>query len=124
MKETEVIAILHTPGNDIVNQTTGIYNSENNTIEYYETDIDKTLVKFDFNNNILYRSNDNIEMEYHFEENRNSKNKVTIKGMEQTLLVSIFTTKILKDDKYIYIKYQVIDAKEECAFEIKYEEVQ
>ncbi|MCI8567746.1 MAG: hypothetical protein HFG48_00320 [Bacilli bacterium] len=123
MKDAEVLAILHTPGNDIINQTTGTFDKENNIITYYETDDDKTFVKFDFNNLTLYRENENIEMTYHFKEQETTKNNVTVKGIEQTLYVSITTTKILRDDRYIYIKYQVIDANEECAYEIKYEEI-
>lgn len=123
MRNAEVLAILHTPGNDIINQTTGTYDKENNILSYYETDADKTFVKFDFNNLTLYRDNENIEMIYQFKDQETTKNNVTVKGLEQTLYVSITTTKILKDDRYIYIKYQVIDANEECAYEIKYEEV-
>lgn len=123
MREAEVIAILHTPGNDIINQTTGTYDKENNILTYCETDEDKTLVKFDFNKLLLYRENENLEMTYEFKENETTKNNVTVKGLEQTLYVSITTVDIKRDDRYICIKYQVVDANEECTFEIKYEEI-
>lgn len=123
MKDAEILAILHTPGNDIINQVSGTYDKENNILSYYETDDEKTFVRFDFNNLILYRENENIKMTYQFKEGETTKNDVTVKGLEQTLYVSITTTKILRDARYIYIKYQVVDANEECAYEIRYEEI-
>lgn len=123
MKEAEVIAILHTPGNGIINQTTGTFDKESNVLTYCETDEDKTLVKFDFNKLLLYRENENLEMTYEFKENETTKNSVTVKELEQTLFVSITTVSIKRDDRYICIKYQVVDANEECTFEIKYEEL-
>ena len=123
MREAEVIAILHTPGNDIINQTTGTFDKENNILTYCETDEDKTLVKFDFNKLILYRENENLEMTYEFKKNETTKNNVTVKGLEQTLYVPITTIDIKRDDRYICIRYQVVDANEECIFEVKYEEI-
>ena len=123
MKDAEILAILHTPGNDIINQVSGTYDKENNILSYYENDDEKTFVRFDFNNLILYRENENIKMTYQFKEGETTKNDVTVKGLEQTLYVSITTTKILRDARYIYIKYQVVDANEECAYEIRYEEI-
>lgn len=123
MKDAEILAILHTPGNNIINQVSGTYDKENNILSYYETDDEKTFVRFDFNNLILYRENENIKMTYQFKEGETTKNDVTVKGLEQTLYVSITTTKILRDARYIYIKYQVVDANEECAYEIRYEEI-
>ncbi len=123
MKNAEVLAILHTPGNDIVNQTEGKYDNIKNILEYNEKDEEQTLVHFDFINNILTRENDSIELEYQFIENETTKNKVNVKNLDQILFVSIFTKKILIDDRYICIKYQIVDANEECTFEIKYEEI-
>lgn len=120
MKKVDVFAKLTTPGNQLVVSTIGSYDEENKILYYRETDEDETEMQFNFNENTLGRNNQNINMEYKFILGETTRNKIEVKDIEQTLLVSVKTIECKVTDRTAYIKYQIVDANEECIYQLEF----
>lgn len=120
MEEVNVTAKLTTPGNELLVESKGLYDPYNNVLQYWEEDENNTKMQFNFKDCILERDNQNLKMEYQFILGETTKNKVEVKDLEQTLLVAIKTIECILENRKAYIKYQVVDANEECIYELEF----
>lgn len=75
---------------------------ENNIYKYKEEN--NTNVILDMNNNKLIRNNNDIDMEYDF---NNKKGSLLIKELDKTLDLAISNVSIYRENKLIEIKYSI-----------------
>lgn len=105
MKNINLNIKLISNDNKIDEKVIGKVIEEKKEIIYQEQNDLKTNVKFNYENNILIRENDNLLLEYNFIENEPTKGLITIKNLNQTLEIELKATKIKKEKKYIEIEY-------------------
>mgnify|MGYP007069847129 CR=1 FL=1 len=84
-------------------ETTAIVTD--NKIKYYENE--NTLVIFDYNKNHLVRKNNELEMEYLFDENQETLGKIKIIELEKKLEIIIKTNKIRRNSWNIRVEFQI-----------------
>lgn len=80
---------------------------QDNIIKYQEKD--KTLVKFDYNNNLLTRENQDLRMNYCFFKGRKSIGKIYVKELNKEVEVEITTTKLTKENNNVEIGFLIED---------------
>lgn len=83
------------------------YNKEKNEIIYLENDEFKTLTRFNFNNNRLYRENENLKLIYEFNKNKLTKGVINIKELDKKIFMNIETISINSSNEEIEIKFKV-----------------
>ena len=78
---------------------------QENLIKYKETD--ETTVVFDCNNLILTRENNELRMEYRFNEERPTTGKILVKDLNKELEIEIKTKKIERKGNDVKIQFIV-----------------
>lgn len=103
MPKIDIKVTLITPEQKEVKQYKAIFHPEENSIMYKEED--KTTTKVNLKYKKLRRENEELLMEYLFDEEKNTKGRVTIKSLNKTLELNLKATKINQVDKNIEINY-------------------
>lgn len=103
MPKINIKVTLITPEQKEVKQYKAIFHPEENSIMYKEQD--KTTTKVNLKYKKLRRENEELLMEYLFDEEKNTKGRVTIKSLNKTLELNLKATKINQVDKNIEINY-------------------
>ena len=76
-------------------------------ITYYEKN--KTKVIYDYKENTLIRENDDINMVYTFNKDKETTGKILVKELNRELHVKIKTKELKKQDYNLEIKFKVED---------------
>lgn len=93
-------------------------NIENNIIEYFEDDEEKTIAIFNLENNTLKRDNLKMYMELLFKEKEETINNILqIKDIKKEMNIPVYTSKIIRKKNYLKIIYNI--DKTEFIYEIK-----
>ena len=103
MPKIDIKVTLITPEQKEVKQYKAIFHPEENSIMYKEED--KTTTKVNLKYKKLRRENEELLMEYLFDEEKNTKGRVTIKSLNKTLELNLKAKKINQVDKNIEINY-------------------
>jgi hypothetical protein len=118
MPKINIKITLKTKEQTIENKYKAIFHPETNIIIYQEED--KTKTQFDLRNLRLRRENENLWLEYLFNEQEKTKGIIKIKELNQNLQVNIQTQKINQQNKNIEIEYQL----EEESYKYKLEVIE
>ena len=73
------------------------YDKEKEYIYYVEKDDLKTVAIFSYKENILKRDNEKMYLELNFVNNKKTTNTMTLKDLNQTSYIELFTNKIVKN---------------------------
>lgn len=105
MPKINIKVTLITP--DLIEEKTypALFHSTQNQIIYQEKD--KTITKVDLAQAKLQRENEELWMEYSFDESMPTTGYVKIKKLNQKVLLNLNTKKIIKEKKKFEINYQV-----------------
>ena len=118
MPKINIKITLKTKEQTIENKYKAIFFFFSNIIIYQEED--KTKNQFDLRNLRLRRENENLWLEYLFNEQEKTKGIIKIKELNQNLQVNIQTKKINQQNKNIEIEYQL----EEESYKYKLEVIE
>lgn len=116
MPKVNIKITFRTPETTTENIYKAIFHQETNVIIYQEQD--KTKTKFDLQNLRLRRENENLWMEYVFNEQRITKGIIKVKELNQSLQVNIHTKKINQKSKTVEIEYQLEDENYKYKLEV------
>ena len=103
MPKITIKVTLTTPEKTIKGTYNAIFHPEENSIVY--KDQDNTTTKINLNEKKLRRENEDLFMEYLFEENKKTKGIVTVKTLKKTLELILNTKKIHQENQNIEINY-------------------
>lgn len=98
----------------------GIYDKDNEKIEYYENRNLVTSVILDLKNKILIRDNKDYYLEYHLLENQITENKIDIKELNQSMILKIKTEKFTLLENKVEIFYTLLDSDEIIKYIIEF----
>lgn len=101
-------------------QVLGIYNVENQRLEYQETKNLITHVILDLKNKILIRENKDYYLEYRLLENKVTENKIEIKEFSQNVILKIMTEKFMIESNKVEITYTLLDSEEKIEYIIEF----
>jgi len=105
MGKIKIIATLESSETNIENISNG--TKEDNIIKYEEPD--STVVTLNTKDNILIRENQSLLMTFRFDENEITENKMSIKELNQELIIMIKTVSIICKENYYKVEYEIID---------------
>lgn len=98
----------------------GIYDIENQRLEYQETRDLLTHVILDIKNKILIRENKDYYLKYQLLENKVTENKMDIKEFNQSMILKIKTEKFTIEDNKVEIIYTLLDSSEKFQYIIEF----
>jgi len=98
-------------------ETAGIINRKTSTITYFEKN--NTKVVFNYKNNTLTRSNNELNMEYTFDIENTTYGLIKVKELKQKLEIPIKTNKLSINDKNIKVEYIIENEKYMYYLEVK-----
>ena len=81
----------------------------NNELKYYEEN--NTKVIFNYDNNHLIRINDELRMDFTFDEDKVTKGTIEVIDLNKKLEVDIKTNKIEKEDNNLLLEYSIDEDK-------------
>ena len=102
------------------NKYKAIYIPDSKTIKYKEGT--KTNVTLDLENNILIRENNDIYMEYIFEEDKVTDGVLKLKKDNKDFVLLTKTIKLEKQDNYFKVKYKLVETKEVFVYTVEVED--
>ena len=94
-------------------------NNDSNKNMFYYIEKDKTITSYDYQNDILKRENEEMQLEYQFKLNSNTTNSIFIKQLNKKFNIDIFTKEIVKTSTNLKIVYTIDN--QEFTYEIRKE---
>ena len=96
---------------------TAIFQNKSNILTYKEEN--NTLVKFNYNQDVLIRENKEFFMQYKFLKKEKTIGEIFIKDLNKTINLDIKTTKLLKNDLNLNIEYEIYDDQMSYKIEVR-----
>lgn len=94
----------------------GIYDIENQRLEYQENKNLITHVILDLKNRILIRENKDYYLKYQLIENKITENEIDIKEFNQSMILKIKTEKFKIEENKVQILYMLLDSEEKVEY--------
>ena len=107
MSKINIKVTIKNKESDISYETKGILL--NNELKYYEEN--NTKVVFNYDNNHLIRTNDELRMDFTFDLKKKTKGKIEIEELDKELEVEIKTKRIERQDNNILLDYSIDEDK-------------
>ena len=107
MSKINIKVTIKNKESDISYETKGILL--NNELKYYEEN--NTKVVFNYDNNHLIRTNDELRMDFTFDLKKKTKGKIEIEELDKELEVEINTKRIERQDNNILLDYSIDEDK-------------
>lgn len=120
MKKRKFNIILTTPDDEKKYSLLGEYDQVNGIICYKESSNLLTEVVLDLNKKILTRDNLDYYLKYELIENKETKNEIRIKDLNQNMILMIKTQKFEITENKIEIIYTVLDSNETIHYQIMF----
>ncbi len=105
MSKVNIHAVLKTQEKIYDYIVPAIYKEDEGIIIYKEKDSENTKTSFNYRTKELIRENASLNMNYHFNKDKNSQGTILIHGLGSTLTVTIKTIKLIRNDKNIEIEF-------------------
>lgn len=113
MKEINIkSSIKNYEDEDVVIETKGNYDIENNIIEYRENDL-KVKINLSGEKIILDRRNDEYNLSLEFQKENKIKSRYEVKSIGLKLDIEVYTDLLEVKDNEVLIKYEIFDGERE-----------
>ena len=120
LKEILIKSKIKNQDEEIVFEGKGVWNLENNSIQYQDK---LALLTIFLEDNIMLRETEDSILSYKFKENTKSNFEVFLKDTKQTGFVPMETFAIKKDNHYYEVTYQIEGNNFKHHYQVEWQEI-